>query len=234
MDRLAEYHFFLDKSNMPFIKPKNDKFYDTLVKNLNHLKKTLKKHHKYVDILVIEEKYQKILKEARSIFLTISIDTNQDEELHFEGIKVIINLKLNRLEKALKIAKNECMKIKIELEPELSKQYQKENRNDEQFNIQLEEENKKILQKYVDTSIQATRKRVVEIQEIQNLIGLHIEAQDERIDNISVDTKKAKEHIKGSKKYIGKGNGRLARRILFLFILCLSFVLCFLHLQYRK
>ncbi|KAM0673694.1 hypothetical protein GVAV_002782 [Gurleya vavrai] len=224
MDRILEYNLLIDKkNNFEFIKSKNDKFYDSIMKNLCNLENSISKNSKYVDLLVLQEKYNKTLQETRLIFTSINVEANRDEEMHFEGIKAIINIKLNKIEKRLKNAKQNSMKLKIELEPETYKSNYKEN----EFNLQLEEENKKLVKKYVESSIQATRKRVVEIQEIQNLIGLHIEAQDERIDNVNLDTKKAKEHIKGSKKYLGKGNGKLARRILFLFILCLTFVIFF-------
>ncbi|KAM0679248.1 hypothetical protein BDAP_000115 [Binucleata daphniae] len=232
MNRISEYYSLIDKkSNLPYKSTKKDTFYNSLYNNLENMRNSLKKKKKYVDVLVLEEKYTKLLAEMQLLFKAISIESNNDEKLHFEGVKAILNLKLNQTNKLIKIAKKESMKLKIELEPEMYKPVKKENH---ETNLQMEEENKKILQKYADTSIQATRRRVVEIQEIQNLIGMHIEAQDERIDNVKVDTKKAQEHIKLSKKYVGKGQGRIIRRFLSIFILCLSFVLLFLYFHHRK
>lgn len=217
------------------------KFYDSMFKKIISLESSLNLQTKYVDILVSQEKFQKIVQESSSLFQLLDIEMNSDEEKHFDGVKTIINYKLNMVDKRIKQAKQKSMAVKIELEPEmpkynngysLNKQRENTNRGLSDQNL-LKMEHERMVEKFVETHIQSTRQRVLEIQDIQDMIGVHITAQNERIDVIDMDSKKSKKHIKDSSKYITKNGGRVVRRFMVVLLLCLSFVLLFLNFYYR-
>lgn len=232
MNRTSEYvKFISNKNNSSFEFKRKERFYDSIYNKICKLQHTLLRQQKYIDILVIEENYNNILKDTKTLLNMLEIDTNDDERIFFEGVQKIINLKLNELKNTIKSKKKDSMSLKIELQPEKPKNVAPRNSKYDQL---MEEENRKLVERLVDTSIQKTRKRVAEIQSIQNLIGIHIAAHDERIDNIELDTKKSLKNVKLTNKFVGKNGGKMARRILFLFLICISFVLLFLHFYYKN
>lgn len=227
MNRTKYYQQFThEHDNLTYVPLLQDKFYDNIYRKLLKIETSLDETVRYIDVLVQEEKYLKILNEIKDLFQILELDANEDEEMHYNGIKAILNLKLNMLKHKIKTKKKYTGKVRIELEPEVPKNY-----TNTSHDSLLQKEHERILEK-VDT-YQSTRQRVLDIQQIQDLIGVHIEAQNERIDVIQLNTQKASTNVKGAQAYVDGNGGRALRRFLFIFILCMTFVLCFLHMQYR-
>lgn len=227
MNRIKTYHAIIQQyDNIAYIPTPQNKFYHTIHKKLDKIDTSLDETSRYIDVLVQEEKYIKILHEIKDLFQILEMDMNKDESMVYDGIKAILNIKLNILKNKIKTKKTSSGRVKIELEPEVPQFYAQSSHDS-----LLQKEHEKILEK-VDT-FQSTRQRVLDIQQIQDLIGVHIEAQNERIDMIQVDTHKATENIKNTQGYVNNDGGKVLRRFLFVFILCMTFVLCFLHVQYK-
>lgn len=229
MDRTSDYNNFISLTQTHY-SPPSTTFYDTLYKKLLNLEHSIGLHKKYVDILVIEEKYNKLIQEIHDIFHVIDIEMTEDESKHFEGIKHILNLRVNIINKKIKESKFNNTRIKVELEPEVAEKRVVRNFNS---NPVIEQEHARLVERFIDTSMQSTRQRVLEIQEIQDLIGMHITAQSERIELLLGTTRDASDHIKKGGNYVKKDNGRYARRLLFLILLSMSFVLLFIHFFHR-
>lgn len=232
MDRTSEYNKLITITSTDIKKPQpTQTFYDTLYIKLITLEQNLANTKKYVEILVLEEKFHKLVSEIHDIIHMIDIDMNSDEEKHYEGIKYILNYRVNIIEKNIKYLKFNSSKIKVELEPETSTNIKKH----DNFNVnqQIEQEHAKLVERFVDTSVQCTIQRVLEIQEIQDLIGMHLTAQSERIELLCVTTRDAKRVVRDSSGFVAKDNGRYARRLLFLILLSMSFVLIFMHFYHK-
>ncbi|EJW03517.1 hypothetical protein EDEG_00199 [Edhazardia aedis USNM 41457] len=239
MNRTDEYLSFLKNMELQktFEFPKQNKFYHTLFKKILKINGLLENKPSYLDVLVIEEKYNKLLKEIQDVFDVIDFKSDKDEIMHFNGIKSILNLRLNITDNKIKNMKNESIRIKVELEPELANDEADSRFNNNNFTdstIQMmEKENEKLVNRFTDYNLQKAQRKLMEIQSIQDLIGIHIDAQDERIDNITFDIQESKKNIVSASKYMKDAGGSVFRRFLFLFLLCLSFVLLFLNFYNR-
>lgn len=232
MDRTTDYNKIIALKHNDLYKPsQSSAFYDTLYKKLHRLQQSLDHYKKYVDILIVEEKYSKVVQEIHDIFQIIDIEMNKDEARHFEGIKYILNLKVNILDKLIKQSKLDSGRVKVELEPEVPENTR---HTHTVANRHIEQEHAKLVEKFVNASVQSTRQRVLEIQEIQDLIGMHVTAQSERIELLCATTKDAGDNVKKSGDYVLKDNGRYARRLLFLILISMSFVLLFIHFYHKK
>ncbi|KAF7682753.1 hypothetical protein TCON_2032 [Astathelohania contejeani] len=233
MNRTEEYFSFIDNS-----KNKNDDetnkelFYDTMYNSIVVIEKKLNSGLKsYNQVLALEEEYNKLAGEITTVIDGISLEVTSNESDHYEGVKNILRYRLSVLALKLLRLKDKFMYQKIELEPENPVVF-KEMPSQE---LMMEEENKHLTKTYSENALVSTRRRILEIQEIQDTIGLHLAQQNERIDLMIRSSGQTKKNIKGSIRYIDKGGDarKLIRRILFIFLVCISFVLLFIHLFYR-
>ncbi|TBU00633.1 hypothetical protein CWI39_1623p0010 [Hamiltosporidium magnivora] len=233
MNRTQDFLSLIDlEKNIEIKKNKKEKFYDSFLKDINILQNKIKKSGRYEEILILDEAYTSLSHKISGLFQVIEIDTSLNEGLHFEGIKKILNNKLQSVQMLLQEKKSTFLSTTItDLEPEKPIIYKRIEDTSQLF--LMEEENKKIMESLttVDYSLKKTRKRIMDIQSIQDIIGLHLYAQDERIDCIIDTTSDTKKNVIGSKSFLDKNKamGKAIRRIVFIILLCLSFVLLFLH-----
>lgn len=207
--------------------PYEDRFFDTIVSKMNTIADTLKDKRSYSQVLVSERDLGLLARESSALLDMIEIEGAEDEVMHFKGIKEIINLKMASLALKMQQKKQSFITYSANLEPEKPAVFM-------QNTVPIfEEENKLLVERFKSETSELiiTRRRLLEIEALQDLINLHLCEQDERIDTIALSTKSAKQNINRSNTYfmMNRHAGRLMRRVLFIFLLCISFVLLNSH-----
>lgn len=232
MDRTSEYNSFTAcEGSLHSPKPYEDKFFDVMISGLGHLSEKLDGRKSYNQILEIEREFNTLVKESTSLLNVIELEGSGDEIMHFEGIKEIIRLKVADLALKVQKKKQHMISYSTDLEPEKPVLFVQKNKP------VFEEENQRLVERFQSKTSELTRtkKQLIEIEGIQDLIKIHLCEQDERINSIVLSAKMAKKTLNHSNTYFSKGrnSGRLFRRILFIFTLCASFVLMFSHIFHR-
>lgn len=201
-------------------------FYDELtdkLDDLSHVNPT-----SYTGILRLERDFNSLWSNTTNLFKKIQLESNGDEMAHFEGIKSILQVKLSNLSENIQEKKKRFINKNIVLEPEKPTIYLKTKRNDI-----MEKKNKEILEteSAFDQVLKLTQKNLLEIKHIQNQISGHLVTQNENIEEIYKKNKSTFSNIKGSNKLLGKSKEkrRFMRRLTYIWLLCLSFLLIFLH-----
>ncbi|AFM97974.1 hypothetical protein EHEL_030770 [Encephalitozoon hellem ATCC 50504] len=230
MNRTTEYLKHIDgKTQTPYV-PESESFYDTINSRIEKIEAQLGRTPSYREILKIEEEFNTLSLESQQTLDMVSVEGTNDLILHFEGVKKIILMKLQGVERRLRALKDSKIGMNIDLEPERPHVF----RNVEEVQM-MEEENKKLVEGYNIEGYRLTRRRLLEVEALQDTIFQHLVLQDERIDSIVDLTSKAGKYVSGSSKALGRigDSGRFLRRFLFILLLCLSFVLLFLHYYYK-
>lgn len=232
MDRTAEYNSFLAQEDIICNQaPYKDKFFDVIIANLCNVEANLVVKKSYSQILALERNFNALVKESTELLNAIEMEGSCDETTHFEGIKQIIKLKVADIAIRIQKKKQNMISYSASLEPEKPILFAREGQP------VFEEENQRLVERFRSrsTELSTTRKQLIEIESIQDLIKIHLTEQDERIDSIVSSTKSAKKSLTHSNTYFSKGRsaGSLTRRILFVFTLCASFVLAFSYVFYR-
>lgn len=238
MDRTLEYKEYIKNHSKSSIHCSffaqdscSERFLDTILKNLQNVSKVLKDAKHYNQYVYLEQELNSMSKESLDILSSIEIQSNEDEIKHFEGIRNIINMKIVALALEIQSRKKNLILSSVSLEPEKPVIYSKKE------NIFLEEENQKLINRFdLDSSeIISAKKKLLEIEKIQDLINLNLLKQDERIDTIIFTSKSSKTNLNKSSAYFKKANstGRFMRRVLFIFLLSISFVLVISHFFHR-
>ncbi|ELQ76477.1 SNARE protein Syntaxin 18/UFE1 [Trachipleistophora hominis] len=185
----------------------------------------------YTSLLKKEQEFNKLQRETVDLFKVIDLESNNDLKMHFEGIKKIIMTKLADKSADIQAKKRRFINKNIHLEPEKPFVYLNAHHDKN-----LEMENKMIMKEThsLDYQMKQTRKSLQEIKHIQDQISLNLNVQNESIDQIFNKSKSINENVKGGNKYLkmGKEKKRLLRRALFIWLLCISFILVFLHWNY--
>ncbi|ADM11220.1 uncharacterized protein Eint_030760 [Encephalitozoon intestinalis ATCC 50506] len=230
MNRTTEYLKHIDKKTQAPPTSKSESFYDTINIKIKRIEKKLEKSLSYREILKVEEEFNTLSLEVQQTLDTISVEGSSDLILHFEGVKKIILMRLQRVEKKLRNLKDSKIGMSIDLEPERPHTF----KNVEEVQM-MEEENKRLVEGYNIEGYRLTRKRLLEVEALQDTIFQHLTLQDERIDSIVDLTSRAGKFVSSSNEALGKtkNSGKFARRFLFILLLCLSFVLLFLHYYYK-
>lgn len=203
-------------------------FYDSVYQNIQNFNTNVAT---YTSLLKKEQEFNKLQRETIDLFKMIELESNNDLKMHFEGIKKIIMTKLADKNAEIQSKKRRFINKNIHLEPEKPFVYLNahQDRN-------LEMENKMIMKETqsLDYQMKQTRKSLQEIKHIQDQINLNLNVQNESIDQIFNKSKSISENVKGGNKYLkmGKEKRRLIRRALFIWLLCISFILLFLHWHY--
>ena len=149
---------------------------------------------------------------------------------NFEGICSILKKKMVDVSKEIALAKNKISNNFVELEPVRPEKFEKNDRK-ECENLLFEQENKRILQ---TTQYEVTKQRLLKIEVVQRAIQENLLIQDERIDCIltsNSSTASIYENLLGNEDFY---SGSFIKRTSFTILMCLTFVLLFLHLFYRK
>lgn len=230
MNRTEEYLQHIDKTKQIHLAPAAESFYDAINRRVEETRSKTKSPLSYREILKLEEEFAGLVLETHQTLDAISIEGSDDLVLHFEGIKRIIQMKLQAIEKGLKALKDSRMGMSADLEPERPPVFKRV----EEVQM-MEEENKRLVEGYAVEGYRLTRKRLLEVEALQDTIFQHLTLQDERIDDIIDITSRAGKCISGSNDTLGKigESGRFLRRFLFILLLCLSFILLFLHYYYK-
>lgn len=230
MDRTAEYNKFAEVECVPE-DPYEDRFYDTIAGKLQGIAKALKTKKSYSQVLASEQELGAAVKESSLLLDAIEVEGSADEVRHFEGIKQIINLKITSITLEIQDMKHNLISYSANLEPERPVLFAQNK------HFLLEEDNQKLVEKFRSetTELSATRRKLLEIEKIQDLINIHLSEQDERIDSIVVSTVHSKQNLHQSNTYFlkNKNTGRFMRRMLSVLLLCMAFVLLTSHLFHR-
>lgn len=213
---------FFEITGTPKIKKTTKRFYDEILEKIEKFEIS---SLNYSTILKNEEKFLNLVKKLENLFLKIKID-NKNLKLHFDGIKENIEIKIyDKLEMIKKNKKKflnknlilEAEKPKIILENQI---YEK--------NFEFKNENKKILK---DKKIEKFKQNLEEIQILQKKIKFNLICQNESIENIYLKSKNIKKDLNLGNKMLrlSKDKKRLFRRFLHVWLLCLAFLLLFVH-----
>lgn len=226
MDRTSEYLKMVNPgSNHVYEKPE-ERFYHTLYNDIVHLTTKLDRTNSYKNILSLEEDIASLEAKTNNILDSIELNGSTDMQMHFQGIKQILNSKLLKLSKKLTRNKSEANFSGIELEPEKPKNFKNTNQN-----MVLEQENRNIMQ---NQSYDQAKKQLLKIEQIQKTINEHLVLQDERIDDVCKLTGQTSEIYSKISEGEDFSSGSFFRRAGSILLLCLSFVLLFLHFFYGK
>eukprot|EP00866_Antonospora_locustae_P000436 jgi/Antlo1/436/1766 len=227
MNRIKEYHRYLGVDRVPDPRPYEERFFDSIVGKMDTIARTLSDKRSYSQTLVSERELGLLAKESSTLLDMIEVEGTDDEVVHFRGIKDIINMKIASLALKIQQKKQSFITYSANLEPERPVVFA-------QNTLPVfEEENKKLVERFKAETSELTiaRRRLLEIEALQDLINIHLCEQNERIDTIALSAKSAKQNINRSNVYFKKNRhaGRLMRRVLFIFLLCISFVLLTTH-----
>lgn len=158
---------------------------------------------------------------------SIDLKGEKDLNIHFNGIKQILNTRLLNLSKKIYQKKNNINNVGLELEPEKPVSFKQVVDTNQLF----EQENKQIIQ---NQGYEQTKMKLLKIDQIQKAIQEHLIVQDERIDKICKITGETGEIYNKIAEGEDFSSGSFFRRAANILLLCLSFILLFLHFFYKK
>lgn len=230
MNRIEDYLHRVDRDAQRPQPPPEESFYDTINNKLEDVDKRLVGSLPYKDMLVLEEQFSALAADTQNTLDSISVEGSSDLVLHFEGVKRIIQMKFQNVERKLRRFKDSKIGMSVDLDPERPQRYREVGEVS-----MMEEENRRLVEGYDVEGYRLTRKRLLEVEALQDTIFQHLTLQDERIDDIVDLTSRAGRCVAGSNEALAKAgeSGRFFRRFLFILLLCLSFILLFLHGYYR-
>ncbi|KRH91898.1 SNARE protein Syntaxin 18/UFE1, partial [Pseudoloma neurophilia] len=201
------------------------KFYDDITRKIDNFDLTTTS---YTEILRKEREFSTLWTQTLQFFAKIELDASSDQQNFFDGVRAIIQLKLDDKNEIIQQKKRRFINKNIELEPEKPKIVLKT-----QNNQNLDKKNKQILQQdnKFEQQLEKTKKYLLDIKQIQNRISSNLISQTESIEQIYRKSKNTHVNVKGTNKLLktNKEKKRLLRRILFIWLLCLSFLMLFLH-----
>ena len=223
--RLKEFQTFIDKSKQDPLKKQERKFYEDIYDKIVSIEHEIDNSTSYKSFLVIDDKISKILEKIVNFDMIV---VDKGLEGVFEGIKFILKLKILKLKEKISEKK---FSNKIVLREERPTFVSKKRRNFTEEDLEMERENKQIIS---GKEYEATRQRLIQIDEVQRAINEQLYMQDERIDNIAEVTKDSKKTYKAINEMKFNNNGSFFKRILYKVIIILTIVLIFLHLFNRR
>jgi syntaxin 18 len=230
MNRLEEYMGLIDVPSQRKMQEPGTSFYDEINNRIEALGRRITKALSYKELLVREEEFAALASGAQETLHHIAVEGSNDLVLHFDGVKKIIQMKLQEMERRLSKSKESKMGLQIELEPEKPQTFR-----DVGEAALLQEENRRLVEEHTLEGYRLTRRRLLEVEVLQETIFQHLTLQDERIDDVVDLTSRAGKIIHSTADTLnsGRDSGRFVRRLLFIMLLCLSFTLLFLHYYYR-
>ncbi|KAI5169502.1 hypothetical protein PAEPH01_0772 [Pancytospora epiphaga] len=225
MDRMEEFLSFIDSTKQNEFKGGKKCFYESFNESITGLLAQLSRMNSLRPILSLENEFLGLQKQISTVFEVSKLEGTRDIKAHYEGIKQILNLRLSHLRKMVEVTKRRVCEIDVDLSPERPRQFR-----EVAPNVVLEQENRRIVG---DQEYEQVRHRLQKIDVIQKAINENLIVQDERIDRICDVTKNTGEVYGDINENIDFDNGSLMRRVVFVILLCLSFVLLFLHFFYK-
>lgn len=225
MDRTKEFFSFVDMGGQAKKDGNKESFYNTLNNGILEISEKLSKTGSFRAILGLEEDFCGLQRKTSAILDSTKIEGPGDLAMHYEGIKYILNARLLEVSRKIRKAKTRVSILDSELAPERPESFRRVNTS-----LVLEQENHRIT---ADQDYEVARQRLLKIEAVQKAINENLMIQDERIDNICTTTGSTGmiyDKIAGDDSF---DSGSFVRRAVFIVLLCLSFVLLFLHFFYR-
>lgn len=228
MDRKEEFLSYLpEEIREQAIPSYHSKFYDDITEKIDNFNTTTTS---YTEMLKKEKEFSTLWTQTLQLFSKIELETNKDQRNFFDGIRAIIQLKLDNKNELIQQKKKRFINKNIELEPERPQIVL-----NTQKNSHFEAKNKQILKQdnKFDQAIERTKKYLLDIKQLQNQISSNLISQTESIDQIYQKSKQTHGNVKGTNKLLKKNKEkkRLMRRILVVWLLSLAFMMLYLHIS---
>lgn len=220
MDRTEEFHRYAGTTH-PETTAAKETFYITLGQGLDRIEDRLSRPVSLRALLVLEEDLAQVQAKTAHILDSVRVTGPPDLAEHYAGIKQILSHRIARLSREMKKSKAQLCAVDAEIAPEKPRDFVHV-----AGDVLLEQENRRIVE---HQDYENARLRLQSIEAVQRAISENLMIQNERIDSIchtSIDTEETCGKIAG---YDGYGGGSLVRRAVLIIILCLIFVILFLH-----
>ncbi|ELA41688.1 uncharacterized protein VICG_01321 [Vittaforma corneae ATCC 50505] len=201
------------------------KFYEEIYSTIQDIYSRAARSTSYKTLLVLDKELNELVLKNTTLFDSLKITGTEDLQMHFDGIKLIISKKIAETSKYLASRKANSASLEIELEPQRPVSFKKVVENQI-----LEQESRSIVEAM---QYEATRQRLLKIEAVQKAIHENLMLQDERIDSICTCQSSTDELYSKLNSEISIANGSFFKRAAFTIILCLTFVLIFVHIFYR-
>jgi syntaxin 18 len=226
MDRTAELTSLIEKPQTLEKITEKRRFYDEIYSNIQDIGYNASKASNYKILLGLEKELNGLIMKSTGLLDSMAMTGSEDLKIHFEGIKVIINRKIVETSKYLEARKTKLSNVEIELEPQRPTSFKKISENQ-----LLEQESRNIVE---SMQYEATRQRLLKIEAVQKAINENLLLQDERIDSVCASNSTTGDIYNKLSNNTSITNGSVFKRAAFTIILCLSFVLIFVHFYYRN
>lgn len=224
MDRTPEFLEYV-KEPIKQSTSQEQPFYYEILERVSAISSQLKGMSNIKTLLRVEEAFLREQRRTLEILDAVRITQGACLAQHYEGIKYIVNQRMLALSKQIRSAKMNCGTNEQFLTPEKPQHFRKSS-----LNMQLELENRKIIQK---EEYEVAKQHLASIETYQRMIHENLVIQDERIDSISGFACETKTIYNELNRDDDGGSGSFMRRMTLNMILCLSFVLIFLHFFYK-
>lgn len=225
MDRTAEFFSLLEKPRAENSLFDKQKFYEEIYSDIQSIRSKAARTASYKTLLALEKELNGMIQKNTVLFDSLKIAGAEDLQMHFEGVKLIINKKIVETSKYLASKKARSASLEIELEPQRPISFKKVVENQV-----LEQEGRSIVE---SMQYEATRQRLLKIEAVQKAINENLMLQDERIDNICTSQSSTGELYSKLSSEATIASGSFFKRAASTIILCLTFVLIFVHVFYR-
>lgn len=238
MDRTKEYLSFVDIAREAEPAATEERFYETLYRSILRLEETLGKTASLKTVLALEDEFYKLEKHVGLILGAVEVAAAEDIVRHYDGVKQILSGRIARLARTIRETKNRISSAGVDLDPERPQSFGHASAGSERpqsfrragTSQVLEQENRQITE---HQGYEMARSRLQKIETVQKAINENLVMQDERIDSIC--TVSGGTRVIYDKMAAGDDfdSGSFIRRFVFIVLMCLSFVLLFLHFFYR-
>lgn len=224
MDRTAEFYSLLDASQKEEKLVQKQRFYEDIYTNVNSIIHRAAKSTTYKTLLELDRELNTLIKKSTELLDGLKMAGTEDLQMHFDGVKMIINRKFVEASRCL--ARKQAKEMQsVELEPERPVAFRNVAENQ-----RLEQESKSIVE---SVQYEATRQRLMKIEAVQKAIHQNLLIQDERIDRIGVSHGSTTEIYRTLNTETSLGSGSFFKRATTTVIVCLTLVLVFVHVFYR-
>lgn len=224
MDRTAEFFSLVTTSQKDECLVEKRKFYEDIYAEVVDIQERISRATSYKTLVELDRALNSLVKKSTEVLDGVKMAGGEDLEMHFEGVKQIINKKFVEVSKAL-VSKRTKATMNVELEPERPSTFKRVVENQ-----LLEQESRNITE---SVQYEATRQRLMKIEAIQKAIHQNLLMQDERIDNVCISHGSTTDIYKALSAEDGIGSGSFFKRATTTIIVCLTAVLLFVHIFYR-
>lgn len=208
----------------PAAESRKELFYVTFSNRISFVTNKLANATTYRAVFSAEEEFAQLQKDITGILSAIELAGPADLQHHYAGIKAILAQKLVATGKLLQNTKNKINAVDLDIAPERPTRFRE---TTHQTGSQLlERENKRIT---TNQEYEVAQAHLHRIESVQKAINENLVLQEERIDSICTTTGQTTEVYKNLSEGDDFEAGSFLRRALLIILLCLSFVLLFIH-----